>query len=219
MNTNTKPDQGINLLDLLLYFASKWKWFLISILICGGIAWYNYARAPFVYFRSATVIIKDPSNKATTAGLDRFDNFINKVNVANEILQFRSKKLMREVIQRVHADISYQVEEGLRTNELYTSSPVLVRFLDVTPEQSLALTVTPRDKSTVLLTDIAGIPGAKGGTVTLNDTVEVAPGLRIVATATNYYTRPWIGRPVRVQKRPLESVVNYYKAALGIQQE
>ena len=64
------------------------------------------------------MIIKDPSNKASTAGLDRFDNFINKVNVANEILQFRSKRLMREVVQRVHADISYQVQDGLRHNEL-----------------------------------------------------------------------------------------------------
>ena len=96
MQTNTptnKNDQSINVMDLLVYFASKWKWFLISILVCGGIAWYCYASAPLVYFRSATVIIKDPSNKTSTTGLDRFDNIINKVNVANEILQFRSKKL------------------------------------------------------------------------------------------------------------------------------
>jgi uncharacterized protein involved in exopolysaccharide biosynthesis len=102
-NSSNKNDQGLNIVDLFMYLASQWKWFLLSILICGGIAWYNYARAPLVYFRSATVIIKDPSNKASTSGLDRFDNFINKVNVANEILQFRSKKLMREVVQRVHA--------------------------------------------------------------------------------------------------------------------
>ena len=83
-------EQGINVIDLLMYFAFRWKWFLLSVLICGGIAWLLYARAPLVYFRSATVIIKDPSNKTSTAGLDRYDNFINKVNVANEILQFRS---------------------------------------------------------------------------------------------------------------------------------
>ena len=45
-----------------------------------------------VYFRQATVIIKDPSSKPYTAGgLNRYDNFVNKVNVANELLQFRSK--------------------------------------------------------------------------------------------------------------------------------
>lgn len=75
-------------------------------------AWYHYAKSPLVFFRSVTVIIKDPSNKTSTAGLDRYDNYINKVNVANEILQFRSKRLMREVVQRLHADVDYRVEAG-----------------------------------------------------------------------------------------------------------
>ena len=83
-----KNEQGLNVVDLLLYLASKWKWFVLSVLVFGGLAYVWYASSPQVYFRSATVIIKDPSNKTTTAGLDRYDNFINKVNVANEILQF-----------------------------------------------------------------------------------------------------------------------------------
>ena len=134
-NSNNKSEQGINIVDLLLYFASKWKWFLLSVIVCGGFAWYKYACAPFVYFRSATVIIKDPSNKASTAGLDRYDNFINKVNVANEVLQFRSKQLMAEVVKRVRADVSYQVKDGLRHNELYKQSPVQVSFTDATDAQ------------------------------------------------------------------------------------
>ena len=133
-NSNTnKSDQGVNLVDIFAYFVSKWQWFLISVLVCGGIAWYMYAKSPLVYYRSATVIIKDPSNKTSTAGLDRYDNFINKVNVANEILQFRSKRLMREVVKRIHADVNYRIEDGLRDNELYTLSPVVVSFVDDMP--------------------------------------------------------------------------------------
>ena len=221
MQTNNpmRNEQSINLVDLLVYFASKWKWFLISILICGGIAWYNYARAPLVYFRSATIIIKDPSNKTATSGLDRFDNIINKVNVANEILQFRSKRLMREVVQRVHADVSYQIEDGLRTRELYTQSPVLITFLDAMPEQGFSLTLTPKDEKTVMLSEFAGVEAKPSYTVALNDTVALGKGMRIVATPTHYFSSSWKDQPIRVQKRPLEAVVNYYKAALGIQQE
>ena len=218
-STANKNDQSINLVDLFAYLASKWKWFLISVLVCGGIAWYTYARSPFVYFRSATVIIKDPSNKASTAGLDRFDNFINKVNVANEILQFRSKRLMREVVQRVHADISYQVQDGLRHNELYTQAPVRVTFPDAMSEQYISLTVTPKDKKTVVLSELSGVDSDDSYTVNLNDTVTVGKGMRLVVTPTNYYSDAWLGKQVEVQKRPLESVVNYYKGALGIQQE
>lgn len=218
-NSSNRNEQSINLIDLLVYFASQWKWFLLSILVCGGIAWYSYARSPLVYFRSATVIIKDPSNKTSTTGLDRFDNIINKVNVANEILQFRSKKLMREVVQRLHADISYQVEDGLRNNELYTQSPVLLSFPDALPEQHFALTVTPKDTNSVILSDFSGIEAASSLTIPMNDTVTLGKGMRVVATPTNYYAQSWLGTAIRVQKLPVESMVNYYKGALGIQQE
>ena len=218
-NATNKADQGINLVDLFLYFASKWKWFLLSVGVCGGLAWYNYARAPFVYFRSATVIIKDPSNKTATTGLDRFDNIVNKVNVANEILQFRSRKLMREVVKRVHADVSYQIEDGLRTNELYTQSPVQVGFPDALPDQHLALDVTPKNAKEVVLTVSPAGGEAKTLTAKLNDTIAVAKGMRLVVTPTNYYGSSWYGVTVRVAKLPLESVVDYYKGALGIQQE
>lgn len=222
MQTNPssrKNDTGINLVDLLAYFASKWKWFLLSVLVCGGIAWYHYARSPLVYFRSATVIIKDPSNKTSTTGLDRFDNIINKVNVANEILQFRSKKLMREVLQRLHADISYQLEDGLRSNELYNQSPVLLSFPDALPEQHFAFTVTLKDKKSLVLSDFNGIDVKSDFTVEMYDTVTLSQGMRVVATPTNYYSDSWTGTPIRVAKLPMESMVNYYKSALGIQQE
>ena len=217
-STVNKDEQGINLVDLLLYLASKWKWFLLSVLICGGIAWYRYASAPLVFFRSATVIIKDPSNKTSTAGLDRYDNFINKVNVANEILQFRSKKLMREVVSRVHADVSYSKKDGLRTDELYTQSPVTVSFPDATPEQQLAFTVTPKDEQTVVLSDFAGQEGEEEYTAGLNDTLSLKNG-RIVVTPTNFYGKNWYKVPIRVQKRSLEAMVAYYQGSMGIRQE
>ena len=31
---NSKDSQNVNLLDLLVYLASKWKWFLLSVALC-----------------------------------------------------------------------------------------------------------------------------------------------------------------------------------------
>ena len=217
-----KGEQGVNLADVFLYLASKWKWFLLSVAVLGGLSWYHWAKSPLVYYRSATVIIKDPSSKTSTAGLDRFDNFINKVNVANEILQFRSKRLMREVVTRLHADVSYTVQDGLRRTELYTSSPVAVRFPDASPEQPLGLTVTAKDKGHVQLNGFQGFgPSAEGRslTVRLGDTVSVSPGLHGVVTATNDYGTGWQGRPVEVRKSPLDAVADRYRNSIGIQQE
>ena len=217
-SSSNKNDQGLNLVDLLLYLASKWKWFLLSVLICGGFAWFKYASAPFVYFSSTTVIIKDPSNKTVSAGLDRYDNFINKVNVANEILQFRSKRLMREVVQRTHADVSYQIEDGLRDIELYTQSPVLISFPDALPEQQVGFTVTVKDEKTVVFSDFTGKEARERYEVKLNDTLKLNSG-KVVVTPTHYFRPSWKGEPIRVWKQALDAVVARYQASLGIKQE
>ena len=218
-NTSTAPgkEQGLNIVDMLFFFLSKWKWFLLSVLLFGGLAWLQYARSPMVYFRQATVIIKDPSSKPYTAGgLNRYDNSVNKVNVANELLQFRSKKLMREVVKRVHADISYQIQDGLRRNELFTRSPIAVRFIDATPERSVSLTIIPKNEKEVLLSQLTG--DDKVRTVLMNDTVAVGD-LHLVVTPTHFYKEAWLGKSIEVQKRPLDAVTAYYQAALGIRQE
>lgn len=31
-NSSNKNDQGLNIVDLFMYLASQWKWFLLSIL-------------------------------------------------------------------------------------------------------------------------------------------------------------------------------------------
>ena len=162
-NTTGRNDQDVNIIDILLFLLSKWKWFVVSVIVFGSLAWFQYARTPKTYFRSATVIIKDPSNKISSAGLDRYDNYINKVNVANEILQFRSKKLMREVVSRVNADIDYKVKDGLQMTELYKKSPVSVRFLDTTPETRLSMVVTPLDSGKVIVSDFGTVDGHDEG--------------------------------------------------------
>ncbi len=130
MQTNNKQNKAdeLNIAELFMYLFSKWPWFLLSAAVCVGIAWYHYASTPFVYFRTATVFIKDPAQKTASAGLDRYDNYINKVNVASEIYRFRTKNLMREVVKRANADVSYQIAVGLRDMELYTTAPVMVSF-------------------------------------------------------------------------------------------
>ncbi len=36
---SNKNEQGVNLVDLSVYLLSKWKWFVLSVLVFGGLAW------------------------------------------------------------------------------------------------------------------------------------------------------------------------------------
>lgn len=216
MNQNRNDE--VNVMDILLYLASKWKWFLLSVIVFVGLAWLKYSSTPQVFFRSATVIIKDPSNKIASAGLDRYDNYINKVNVANEILQFRSRKLMREVVKRVNADVDYQVKDGLLMSELYTKSPVRVTFPELQDWEYVSLKVTPLSKFLVRVVERVDGEDAKELVVDFGDTVNVA-GVRMLVTPTNYYSKEWFGEPVFVTRNPISSVVARYQGGLGIRQE
>ena len=214
---STKKETDLNIIDLLMYLASKWRWYLISILLFVGLAWYKYAKSPFVYFRSATVIIKDPSNKLSTTGLDRYDNLINKVNVANEIIMFKSKRLMTEVVGRLNADVSYKIQDGLRQRELYTQAPFRVTFPDATAESYFSFTASLKDDKTVTVSYNDG-EETKTKDVKFNQKVNVA-GTEITVSPTNYCSKSWYGVEINVSKLPRESVVGYYMANVGINQE
>ena len=214
-----KKEQGLNIVDLFFYLLSKWPWFLLGIVLCGGGAYLKYAHTPFTYYQSATVIIKDPTNKNTySAGFDRYDNLVNKVNVANEILQFRSKRLMRETILRTKANINYQTKIKFRWIELYNSSPIAVTFPDAMRDSYVTFTVTPKDSAMIQLSHLAGDDDEQVYTVNVNDTI-ILHGQRIIIAPTKYYGAQWYDKDIEIEKLPLEWVADRYRSAVGIRQE
>lgn len=217
--TQSNAEQGVNVADLFFYLASKWRWFLLSVIVFGSLAWYKYATAPETYFSTATVIIKDPSNKTVTAGLDRFDSYINKVNVANEILQFRSIGLMEEVVNRLHLDVDYKIKEGLREKELYTASPLTLSYEDVLPERYITFVVTPLDSTMVQLSEIVGLNTDKRSIKAPIGQKFIIGGEHFLISPTSHFNSRWKGEKIRVTKYPLSSVVGYFQGNLGIRQE
>lgn len=220
-NTTGKKNDALNVVDLFFYLLSRWQWFLLSLVFCVGLAWYWYAKASLVFFRSATVVIKDPVNQPTTstAGLERFDNYVNKVNVSNELLQFQSKHLMSEVVKRLHVDVDYEVKQGLRTVELYKKSPVEVRFSDADSTRYIAFTVTPKSSSQVVISDIQGVKGAKDTYVAGNGGIVDLGSSVVQLSIHSPFDKSWVGRSIMVRHNPLKAVAERYMGNFGIHQE
>ena len=85
-----------------------------------------------------------------------------KRNVDNEVLVFQSRHLMEEVARRLHLDMSYQVKNGLRNDELYTHAPVTVSFPEAEERQVIKVVVTPVDSATVRLSGFSLAVGGGG---------------------------------------------------------
>ena len=64
MTENNQPrkkqtDTGLNVMDFLKIALANWMWFVLSVLVCGGLAYYKLKKSPYIYYRSASVLIKD----------------------------------------------------------------------------------------------------------------------------------------------------------------
>ena len=197
-----ESEKSINLIDIFMYLALHWKWFLISVLLFVGYTLYSYYKTPFVYSRATMVLIKTAQNTQSVIKIARSNNYFGQVNVASEMLQMKSEELMRKVIDRLHADVSYTVSDKLRSRELYTDSPVKVAFLDIHADSVAVLDVTPKDEKQVLLS--GKLKGMKVNSMAvLNDTVQTLVGRIIVSPLKNYGGK-YMDKTVRVTKYPRE---------------
>ena len=219
-----EKESEISIVDIFHLVIANWYWFVLSILICAGIAFFYLKSSSKVYSRKASVLIRDDSKGGSISESTAFADISflgGKRNVDNEVLVFQSRHLMEKVARRLHLDMSYKVKNGLREDELYTHSPITVLFPESEERQVIEMTVTPVDSATVRLSDfslsIAGeeIRSAEVVDARLNDTISTPVGTMVV-TPTLYYTDTYYGKPVYITKSNMEKVVEGYLRRINI---
>lgn len=217
INSQGQEGQSVNVLDVFKYLLANWKWFLLSILLFGGYYLYQYSKTSFMYSQSQTVMIKTPANTPSTARFTRTNATLNTVSVASEILQLRSKELMRQTVSRLNADVSYSVKRGLRNYELYKSAPVLVSFLGEERKATMRFTAVPVDKDHVILKNWNGTDKEEELKVAFGKEVKTPAGLLRIKP-TDYYSESAYGTEIMVTKHVTERVANYFLNNMTISQ-
>jgi capsular exopolysaccharide synthesis family protein len=106
-------------------------WFVFAIIfpIMIGLAFYYLKKTEPIYKAEVVVLIKDNKNSGQMSeealfkelGIDRRMN-----NIENEILLLRSTPLMTIVVENLSLQYQYKIKKGLRFDDLYKNSPVLV---------------------------------------------------------------------------------------------
>jgi capsular exopolysaccharide synthesis family protein len=203
--------------DLLQFIKSTWYWFVSSVLICCAIAGICMKGMSNEYLCTAIIMIKEESKESVWSESAAFEDLhvMNvKRSVDNELIVFKSKQLMNHVVNRLYLDISYTVKKGLRTDELYTRSPVVLRFPDAEDTQTFSLEVTPLSGMKAVLSAFSDHPG-KEMIVSMNDTV-VTPLGRITVAPSRYYTEDCFEKPVLVTKYAKETMVLHFRNRLQV---
>lgn len=153
-NNAAAIEQGINMKDLLWMCVSRWYWFVLSLVVCCGVAFYQILKTPKVYQRNAILLIKDDRMGGSSSG-DVGSSFSgmsflqSKTNAKNEVLSITSPIVMNEVVQRLGLNVSYTIPGMFYPETLYGSNlPVTLKFpdLDDSTHASMKATLYPDGK-------------------------------------------------------------------------
>ncbi len=129
-----KPGGGssFSIAEVLNSFVTHWYWFIISLVICLGVAWYYLATTAPLYTRTAMLLIKDESKGASVGNIasDMQDLGLiaNKSNLNNELISLKSPSLMTQVVKELQLLDYYKIPVDLREEDIYGKSPVKVEF-------------------------------------------------------------------------------------------
>ncbi len=184
-NSNTASTDQFSLPDFLERCASKWKWFVLSVLVCMGMGTFYIMRTQPKYQRSMEVLVKDQEGGGGAADIAGAFSSLGLVssntNVYNELISLLSPAVMYEVVEKLGLDINYALKGFPRGTTLYGSNlPMLVKFSDLKEQQSASfrMDVAP-DGSARLYKFVAHLPEGK---VKYDDEVRLAPGFQSAKT-------------------------------------
>ena len=121
----------ITLYDILRLIFSNWYWFFLSIFVCGSLAMLYLHYTPSIYYRTATVLVKD-SRKGGAAEITAFSDLMGSMgrsSVDNEVYIFESRHIMEKVVEKYDLATNYTIKEDIRTIDIYGREPILVKFL------------------------------------------------------------------------------------------
>ena len=95
--TEQQSSQEFNVMDIVWYLLSNWKWYILALAVCLALAYNRYIHSERTYYSSIDVLINDPSNSDGVVGLSRYSSVFNAVNIANELHMLRSKELLEKM--------------------------------------------------------------------------------------------------------------------------
>ena len=219
-----KTDDFIRIQDLYYLCLAKWRWFVLSLVVCLGIATIYLLKTPPVYTRTASLLIKEESKGQSLSGdvgasFADLGLFQSNTNVNNELISLQSPAVMYDVVKRLHLEVDYSTEGSFYPQVRYGQNlPLTVSFAGLADNETAALTVETIQSKGIKLTSFVHNGEKLAGEVvgTLNDSLVTPIGKIIIRPAAAYVDWQKSSEPLTVSRSGLNSAVSRYAAGLSV---
>ncbi len=142
-NESISHQEEVSLKDQITHYLRYWFWFLLSLAICGTLAFLNLRYSTYSYVSEATILIKDDKN-ASLSEIAIFEDLgltgsaLNKSQFENEIEILKSRRLLTEVVKELKSNIRYFKVGSIKTSELYEDLPFRIKIFDESNADNLS---------------------------------------------------------------------------------
>lgn len=219
-----KADDFIRIQDLYYLCLAKWRWFVLSLVVCLGVAIIYLLMTPPVYTRTASLLIKEESKGQSLSGdvgatFSDLGLFQSNTNVNNELVSLQSPAVMYDVVKRLHLEVDYSTEGSFYAQVRYGQNlPVTVSFAGMADNETAALTVEPAQSKGIKLTSFVHNGEKVDGEVvgTLNDSLVTPIGKIVIRPAAAFVDWQKSSEPLTVSRSGLNSAVSRYSAGLSV---
>lgn len=219
-----KADDFIRIQDLYYLCLAKWRWFVLSLVVCLGIATIYLLKTPPVYTRTASLLIKEESKGQSLSGdvgasFADLGLFQSNTNVNNELISLKSPAVMYDVVKRLHLEVDYSTKGSFYPQVRYGQNlPLTVSFAGLGDNETAALTVeSVRPKGVKLTSFVHNGEKVEGEVVgALNDSLVTPIGKVVIRPAAAYGDWQKASESLTVSRSALSSAVARYTNGLGV---
>jgi capsular exopolysaccharide synthesis family protein len=199
----------------------QWYWIALSLLLALALAWVYLRYAVPLYQVSSTILIQSDKNQRTVTESYIAEKLGLETNfeIEDEIQVFKSRSLMRRVVDSLRLHVQYFSEGRVKTSEIYPTleQPLAVSLRYAAPERQaygVSLRIEP----------VAGQPEAFACSLVEGDTVHARFGEPFTLGAVTYcldlndtlFHRSALPHIIRLSNP--ESVAQGYAANVSVQQ-
>ncbi|NIJ44325.1 capsular exopolysaccharide synthesis family protein [Wenyingzhuangia heitensis] len=130
-NNYAKQGESINIRAEIEKYLIHWKWFLLSVCICVGLAVFYAKSKVNIYKTNTSVLVKEEGGASE---LQAFQDLASlgggvKNNVSDEVEVLKSRTLANAYVRKLELNFTMYQQRGLKNVELFNNRPLSLRVL------------------------------------------------------------------------------------------